>query len=188
MSICASKKVWKRLFELNELMPDCPPSPKMVTNQFVLPLPLPLLLLVKACVPLSWVPPMMSLSGSCALTERLWYWSVPSPLFSDEMVVGTFDSQLVQWMRLFGERPRPEHWPETSEKEPSSRQRPPSFAMKTMLGSSGVAAIACSSGCRLTPCVSIVMSVKLAPASAERWIARPFDRPPISLYCMAPPM
>jgi hypothetical protein len=46
MSICASKKVWNRLFELDGLIPDCPPSPKMVTNQFALPLPLPLPLLV----------------------------------------------------------------------------------------------------------------------------------------------
>jgi hypothetical protein len=39
-SICASKKVWKRLFALKALIPDCPPSPKMVTNQLPLPFPL----------------------------------------------------------------------------------------------------------------------------------------------------
>src|SRR5690349_16340238 len=124
-------------------MPDCPPSPKMVTNQFALPWPLPLLLLVKACVPLSWVPPMMSLSGSCALRERLWNCSVPSPRFIEEIVVGTFDSQLVQSMRLFPESPRPEHWLETLENVPFSLHSPPSFAMKTMFGSSGVVVIAC---------------------------------------------
>src|SRR6202007_27444 len=141
-SICASKKVWNRMFGSKELMPDCPPSPKMVTNQFELPWPLPPLWLVKACVPLSWVPPMMSLSGSCALTDRLWYWSVPSPRFNDEIVVGTFDSQLVQSVRLAPESPRDEHWLETFVNDPFSLHKPPSLAIKTTFGSSGVAAIA----------------------------------------------
>ena len=46
------------------LMPDCPPSPKIVTNQSELPFPVPPLLLKKACVPLSCVPPMIWFNGS----------------------------------------------------------------------------------------------------------------------------
>src|SRR4029077_21131416 len=95
------KKVCIRTLGLATLMPDCPPSPKMVTNQ-------PLLLL-KACVPLSCVPPMISLRGACALTERLWNWSVATPLFSDEIFVGTFDNQRWQSTRSAPERPRDEH-------------------------------------------------------------------------------
>src|SRR6266513_2083157 len=172
----ALKKVWKRMLELNGLVPDWPPSPKIVTKA----LPLPLM----AWVPLSCVPPNRSLSGFCTLTERLWYCSVPRLLFIVEIVVGTFESQLLQSVRLAPERLRLAHWLCTSLNEPSSLQIPPSLAMKTMSGLNGVDAIACWSGCRLTPCVSMVMSVKLTPASSERWIARPFDRLPSSLYCI----
>src|SRR6267142_2535109 len=91
----------------------------------------------KVCVPLSCVPPMMSLSGSCALTERLWYWSVPSPPFSDEIAVGTLESQFLQSMRLAPERLRDAHWPETSVNDPLSLHMPPSFAMKTTFGFNG---------------------------------------------------
>src|SRR5438309_2474656 len=96
-------------------MPDWPPSPKIVTNQ------LPEL---KACVPLSCVPPMMSLSGFCTLTERLWYWSVPSPLFIVDVVVGTFDSQLTQSVLSAPERPRDAQSPEALLNEPLSLQKP----------------------------------------------------------------
>src|SRR5258708_28498872 len=120
------KKVCIRTLGLATLMPDCPPSPKMVTNQLLVPFP------VKACVPLSCVPPMISVRGACALTERLWNASVPRPLFSVEIVVGTFDSQCWQSTRSAPERPRDEHSLETSENEPFSLQRPPSFAKKTM--------------------------------------------------------
>src|SRR5207237_2282784 len=89
-SIWASKYVWKRLFALNPLIPDWPPSPKIVTNQ------LPEL---KACVPLSCVPPMTSLA-LCTFSDRLWNWSVPSPLFIVEIVVGTFFSQFWQSVRF----------------------------------------------------------------------------------------
>ena len=77
------------------------------------------------------------------MTDRLWYWSVPSPWFNDEIVVGTFDSQLVQSMRLFPDIGRDEHWLDTSVNDPFNLQTPPSLAMNTMLGLSGVAAIAC---------------------------------------------
>src|SRR5437588_4444954 len=179
----AEKNVWNRLFASNAFTPDCPPSPKMVTNQGLFTFSE-----LNACVPLSCVPPMMSASGSCELTERLWNWSVPRLLFSVEIVVGTFESQFWQSVRSSPVSPRDEHWLETFENEPLSLQTPPSFAMKTLFGSNGVAAIACWSGCRLTPCVSIVMSVKLTPASSDRWMARPFDRPPSSLYCIELPM
>lgn len=98
-----------RTFGLPMSTPDCLPSPKMVTNQFEFPWPLPLLLLLKEWVLLSWVPLMMSLRGFCMLTERLGYWSVPSPRFSEEIVAGTLDSQFVQSMRLFPTRPREPH-------------------------------------------------------------------------------
>ena len=39
------------MFELNGLIPDWPPSPKMLTDQ------LALLLVLRRCVPLSCVPP-----------------------------------------------------------------------------------------------------------------------------------
>ena len=183
----AEKNVCMRALGLPTSIPDWPPSPKMVTNQ--LPLPWPL----KAWVPLSCVPPMMSPSGFCTFSDRLWNWTVPRPLFSDVIVVGTFDNQLEQSIRSLPERPRDEHWLETFENEPFSLHRPPSFAMKTMFGLNGAAAIACWSGCRLTPCVSIVMSVKSTPAFSERWTARPFDRrgrppPGSSPYCITPPM
>src|SRR5206468_12147036 len=119
---------------------------------------------------------MMSLSGFCTLTERLWYCSVPRFLFIVEIVVGTLESQLLQSIRSLPVNPRDAHWLETSVNEPFSLQMPPSSALKTMFGLNGVAAIACWSGCRLTPLVSIVMSVKLTPASSERCTARPFDR------------
>jgi hypothetical protein len=58
---------------------------------------------------------------------------------------------------------RDEHWLETSVNDPFNLHMPPSFAMKTTFGLSGVVAIVCWSGCRLTTCVPIVMSVKCAP-------------------------
>src|SRR5438067_294603 len=130
------------MFGLNGLMPDWPPSPKMVTKAFPLPL--------MAWVPLSCVPPKRSLSGFCTLTDRLWYCSVPRPLFIVEIIVGTFESQLVQSVRFAPARGSPvegsirlAHWLETSLKEPFRRQIPPSFAMKTMSGLNGVDAIEC---------------------------------------------
>src|SRR6476620_12194067 len=184
-SICDApawlKNVCIRTLGLPTLMPDCPPSPKMLTK------PLPFLPLMP-WVPLSCVPPIRSLSGFWTLTDRLWYWSVPSPLFIDEIVVGTFESQLLQSIRLFPVSPRPAHWLCTSLNDPFILQTPPSSPLKRMFGLNGVAAIACWSGCRLTPCVSMVMSVKFTPASSERWTARPFERPPISEYCIELPM
>ena len=55
------KNVCIRIFELATLMPDWPPSPKMVTDHF--------LPFVVACVPLSWVPPWMSF-GLLALDRQ----------------------------------------------------------------------------------------------------------------------
>src|SRR4029077_9524101 len=119
------------------LMPEFPPSPKTVTNQ------LGLRALSKAWVPLSCVPPMIWLSGFCTFRERLWYWSVARPAFIEVIVVGTFDSQLLQSIRLFPVSPRDPHWLWTSLNEPSRRHMPPSFAIKTIFGLNGVAAIAC---------------------------------------------
>ena len=79
-----------RIFEFATLMPDWPPSPKMVTDHF--------LPFVVACVPLSCVPPWMSFA-LLALEDRLWNWSVERPSFSDVIVFGIFDSQLVQSVR-----------------------------------------------------------------------------------------
>src|SRR5262245_14814987 len=118
-------------------MPEFPPSPKIVTNQ------LGLALLLKAWVPLSCVPPMISLSGFCTFTERLWNWSVGRFLFMLEIVVGTFDSQLLQSTKLAPVNPRDAHWLCTSLNEPSSRQMPPSFPINTIFGLNGVVAIAC---------------------------------------------
>src|SRR5713101_5481463 len=171
------------MFEWNGLIPDWPPSPKTETDQ------LPEL---KACVPLSCVPPSRSLSGSAGLSDTLWYWSVPSPWLSVLMEVGIFDSHMWQSVRSVPVRPRVSHWLEAFVNEPLSLQTPPSFAMKTLFGLNGVAAIPCWSGWRLRLCwASIVMSVKSTPASCERWTARPFDgrlAVKISLYCIAPPM
>src|SRR5205823_8338337 len=121
----ASKKLWKRMFALNALIPDWPPSPKMVTNQ------LPLL---KACVPLSCVPPSRSCSGFAGLSDRLWYWSVPSPSFSEVIEVGIFSSHWRQSVRSAPVRPRELHWTAAFVKVPFRRQMPPSFALKTMSG------------------------------------------------------
>src|SRR5438034_8014711 len=180
---CWLKNVCIRVSGWPTLTPDWPPSPKMLTNQlFGVKLPG-----LEACVPLSCVPPMMSLAVF-TLTDRLWYCSVSSPPFIVEIVVGTWLSQFVQSVRFAPGRLRDAQSPEPFVNEPFSLHKPPSFAMKTMSGLNGVEAIACWSGCRLTPWVSMVMSVKFTPASTERWIARPFDRPPISEYCIAPPM
>ncbi len=131
----------------------------MVTNQLLAPGPL------KAWVPLSCVPPMMSLSGFCTFSDRLWNWSVPSPLFIVKIVVGTLESQFLQSSPSLPVIGRGAHRLETSVNVPSSLQKPPSFAMKTMFGLPGTEAIACWSGCKLTPCVSMVMSVKFTPPS-----------------------
>src|SRR5260370_7989236 len=88
----ALKNVCIRALGLPTLIPDCPPSPKIVTNQ----LSGVKFAGLEACVPLSCVPPMMSWSGFCTLTDRLWNWSVPSPLFSVAIVVGTAESQCWQ--------------------------------------------------------------------------------------------
>ena len=92
------KNVCIRIFGLATLMPDWPPSPKMVTDQF--------LPFVVACVPLSCVPPWTSF-GLLALEDRLWNWSVESPSFSDVIVFGVFDSQLWQSVRSAPVSPRP---------------------------------------------------------------------------------
>src|SRR4029077_4341000 len=97
------------------LMPDWPPSPKMVTDHF--------LPFVVACVPLSWVPPWMSF-GLLALEDRLWNWSVERPSFSDVIVFGTFASHFWQSVRSAPASPRPAHCADESTNEPSSRQRP----------------------------------------------------------------
>src|SRR5207253_3617092 len=83
----ALKNVCIRISGLPTLTPDWPPSPKTVTNQLLGLKPVGL----EACVPLSWVPPMMSFAVF-TLTDRLWYWSVSSPAFIDVIVAGTFDS------------------------------------------------------------------------------------------------
>src|SRR6516225_4736063 len=111
---------------------------------------------------------MIPLRGSCTSKERLCYSFSLNFLFMVEIVVGTFDSQCWQSVRSSPVNPREAHWLETSLNEPFHLHMPPSSALKTMVGLNGVAAIACWSGCRLTPWVSIVMSVKLTPASSER--------------------
>ena len=57
------KNVCIRIFELATLMPDWPPSPKMVTDHF--------LPFVVACVPLSWVPPWIVLRALGARGQAL---------------------------------------------------------------------------------------------------------------------
>src|SRR4029078_8219622 len=135
------KNVCIRIFGLATLMPDWPPSPKMVTDHF--------LPFVVACVPLSWVPPSMSL-GLLALVDRLWNWSVERPSFSDVIVFGIFDRQLWQSARSAPARGiavvspiREQPPPEASTNEPPSRKMPPSFPMKTTSLLNGTPAIAC---------------------------------------------
>src|SRR5581483_10993520 len=84
------KNVCIVIFGFAALKPDWPPSPKMVTDHF--------LALEVACVPLSWVPPRISF-GFFGFSDRLWNCSVCSPSLSDEIVCGTFDSQLWQSVR-----------------------------------------------------------------------------------------
>src|SRR5947207_13919647 len=96
------------MFELNALIPDCPPSPKTVTNQ------LPPL---KAWVPLSCVPPSKSFSGSAGLSERLWYWSVPSPSFNEVIEAGIFSNHITQSVLSAPVRPRVLHWVEAFRSE-----------------------------------------------------------------------
>ena len=103
------------MFGLNALIPDWPPSPKTVTNQ------LPPL---KAWVPLSCVPPSKSFRGLAGLSERLWYWSVPSPSFSEVIEVGIFSNQAKQSVLSAPVRPRVLHWVDAFVNEPlSSRHR-----------------------------------------------------------------
>ena len=97
MSIWASKNVWKRFSELEKLIPDWPPSPKIVTNQ------LPLL---RACVPLSCVPPMISSLAVATYFDRLWNWSVSSPLLSEVIEVGMAESQCWQSVKSAPVKPR----------------------------------------------------------------------------------
>src|SRR5438034_10657858 len=111
------------MFALNLLIPDWPPSPNTETDQ------LPFL---KACVPLSCVPPSRSCSGFAGLSDRLWYWSVPSPLFSEVIEVGIFSSHIRQSILSAPVRQRALHWIEAFVNEPFSLQTPPSSALKTM--------------------------------------------------------
>src|SRR5439155_4221655 len=97
-SICDSPRALKnvciRVSEWPTLTPDWPPSPKTVTNQLFGLKPVGL----EACVPLSCVPPMMSLAV-CTLTDRLWYASVSRPAFIDVIEFGTLESQAWQSSR-----------------------------------------------------------------------------------------
>src|SRR4029079_5660459 len=120
------KNVCIRIFGLATLMPDWPPSAKIVTDHF--------LPFVVACVPLSCVPPWMSF-GLLALVDRLWNWSVERPSLSDVIVFGIFDSQCWQSVRsapVSGpvSSTREEHPADAATNEPSTRQRPPPFALE----------------------------------------------------------
>src|SRR5215510_10717006 len=80
---------------------------------------------VVSSVPLSCVPPWtcFGLSGA---TERLWNWSVESPLFRLKSFEGTADSNCRHVARLKGLRGRLLHCGEMSENVPLDRTSPPS--------------------------------------------------------------
>src|SRR6187551_2929362 len=84
----------KRMSGLTALKPDWPPSPQMSMFHTTLDP-------VVDHVPLSCVPPMMFF-GSCGLTEKLWNWSVDSPLFRLKMYDGTRERSCWQIARFAG--------------------------------------------------------------------------------------
>src|SRR4051812_13641491 len=102
-------------------------------------------------VPLSWVPPMMSLVGSAGLTDRLWNWIVASPLSSVSIAVGPFFSS--SWHVSSGSGSSGGDRPAQREElslvyGPLTRTRPPSEPTNaTALAPPEPNAIACWSGC-----------------------------------------
>src|SRR2546425_4055739 len=141
-------------------------------------------------VPLSCVPPMRPVVGANGLIDRLWNWSVDSPLFRLNRYVGTRDSSCLQSARLVGPSGRLSHCDEMSAKSPLDFIRPPSEPSKNKPGLFGATTSACWSG--WMPCgetefgwqqlpagvglvvASQVSSVNDAPASVEKRTPRPF--------------
>src|SRR6266851_982784 len=175
-----------RMLGLLKSIRDWPPSPPTASNQLTG-------LAVNAHVPLSCEPPITSVFGCNGLTARLWNWIVARPEFRLKICVGIAFNQPWQSVRSAPVRPRLAQVLEASTKSPLVRTRPPSEPMKAIPGLLGAKAITCWSGCMPCggDCASSVMSVKLTPASVERWMARPFDgglAVKISEYCIAPPI
>src|SRR4051812_35906096 len=164
-SFACPKKVLKRMAGLLELKPDCPPSPQIVIGHTTPEPPV-------SQVPLSCVPPWMFF-GSVGLTEKLWNWSVDSPLFRLVSFPGTRDSSCWQSARLAPVSPRVAHSAEVSTNSPLERTRPPSEPKKATFGFDGTVTIACWSGCIpfgnpfASAVASRVTSEKLTPASVE---------------------
>src|SRR5256885_3992117 len=174
------------MLELPKSMRDWPPSPPTDSNQLVG-------FALYAHVPLSWEPPIMSVCGCCGLNARLWNWMVARPLFRLKIWVGMAFSQCWQSARSAPVGPRPAQLLDASVKLPPVRTRPPSEPRKAISGLPGAKAITCWSGCMPSggDSASLVMSVKLTPASVERCTARPLDgglAVKISLYCIEPPI
>src|ERR1700724_3172233 len=173
-------------------VPERPPSPPTDSNQlFGEPL--------QAHVPLSCVPPITSLRGLCGLIDTCWYCRVARPAFKLKIWVGIAFSHIWQSARSAPAffRLGSEQLLEVSAKCPLVRTTPPSDPRNAMSGFDEANTIACWSGCMPSggDCVSLVISVKLAPPSTERWMVRPFDglgapmAPcPISSYCIWPPI
>src|SRR6266542_3729897 len=152
-------------------------------------------------VPLSCVPPCRCFASSAA-TDRLWNWSVESPLFMLYRYDGTADSSCWQSVRPEPVRPRSVHCDEMSANSPLERISPPSVPKIAALVP-GISTMACESGCwpfgatafgwQQLPAgvgfvvASHVMSVNDAPASVERMNARPFVVNPYEPYEYDPP-
>src|SRR5262245_3321545 len=96
-------------------------------------------------VPLSCVPPWMCF-GLSGATERLWNWSVESPLLRVKRCEGTADSNCWHVARLIGPRGRLLHCGEMSENVPLDRTSPPSEP-KMAPFVPGISTIAWLSGC-----------------------------------------
>src|SRR5512143_897813 len=152
--------------------PDWPPSPMIVfSHLFGLP--------SDSQVPLSCVPPWRTLT-LCGLTERLWNWSVVSPLLRLWSSDGIRESICLQRSSEAPLSPRfgSSHHEERSTNTPLERITPPSLVSMNWNGLPGTVTIECWSGCSPLGCngsvPSKVMSVPLTPASVERTTPRLF--------------
>src|ERR687888_2710936 len=129
-------------------------------------------------VPLSCVPPIRLFCGCLGSTDRLWNWSVESPLFMLLVFSGIRESIDLQNAVSAAFSPRLSHWADASTYWPFARTTPPSSPAIHCSGSPGIVTRPCWSGWsqpRLS--LSSVMSVKVDPPSIDCSTARPLDKP-----------
>src|SRR5512136_148595 len=130
-------------------------------------------------VPLSCVPPWRTFTLN-GLTERLWNWSVGSPLFRLSSLDGIAESICRHRSSDAPLSPRlgSSHHDDRLTSSPLERITPPSLVSMNWNGLPGTVTIECWSGCSPLGCngsaPSKVMSVPLTPASVERTTPRLF--------------